>query len=99
MRPFAVLSTQSSILDGHVIADDGVEVLPHVVIAWLARLHTADLICGPRHDVIPPRLGHPMLRPLSLSTGWGIVPRGESIRRKSGSRSSCCGGIHVVSCL
>jgi hypothetical protein len=63
MRAFSVLSTQSSSLDGHVIADDGVEVLPHVVIAWLAWLHTADLICGPRHDVIPPRLGLPDIRP------------------------------------
>src|SRR2546428_702612 len=46
------------------VAGDGAEVLAHVVVTRLARLHAADLVGGPRHQSVSPSLVHiPAVRP------------------------------------
>src|SRR5438132_10559606 len=34
----------------HRVAGDGAEILAHVVVAWLVRLHPADLVGGAGHQ-------------------------------------------------
>src|SRR5216683_3701513 len=46
------------------MAGDGAEILAHIVVARLPRLHAADLVGGPRHQVVlapPARI--PAVRP------------------------------------